>query len=150
MFLKYFLPIAITLIVLVGCKASKEVIREKDDSLNVRAEIPDAAEIQKRLLGTWEWHKTLCCFRLPNTIQDTSALIQTIRFTKQGLFERYLGDEITGQEEYLIKIGLMNDNRPTIRIAEGPPAIVHFKQDTLILDYGYMDLQTEYYVKMKR
>ena len=113
----------------------------------VQEETPES-NLENMILGTWEWYKTNCCYRMPKTTYaDTSEEKTRLRFRENNILEYYLDDQLTKTANYKVGYGLMDDKRPTLRI-DHRAALLYIRQDTLIIDYGYMDLQTEFYFKV--
>ena len=108
-------------------------------------------EVNAQLDGKWKWCRTDCCGRLKR-IQwaDTSKTQVVLEFeTKYREVKRFENDRQVKTDNYAIEYGLLGGDRPTIRIGNGRSALLQFKEDTLLLNYQYMDLQIEYYVKQK-
>ncbi|HXH18690.1 MAG TPA: hypothetical protein VNJ07_06365 [Chitinophagales bacterium] len=140
---------------LFSCKTSKD--QSKTDAANMHQTKHE--QIQKtedgkseqqlatRILGTWKWHKTRCCFRTPKTTYaDSLSYSRIIKFS-DGTLQTFHGDTLKETSNYTVKYGLTeHDDRPVLQI-NGRPAFLYFIHDTLVIDYGYMDLQTEYYLR---
>lgn len=102
-----------------------------------------------QLLGTWNWYRTDCCARMPNTtyakdVEDSKKLV----FSENKRMMYYKNNTVTENLEYEVG-NAFNDDRITLRTGEFKTAIAHIKGDTLVLDYGYMDLAIDYYLKAK-
>ena len=107
--------------------------------------------LEQQIIGQWQWWKTNCCYRTPEiTFADTTKPPLILKFEATGNLEYWSGDSLTNASFYEIKYGLMNDKRPVLKIGDRQPGLLLVKGDTLIIDYGYMDLQTEYYLRRKR
>lgn len=72
---------------------------------------------------------------------------------KNGNYSIVKNGDTTDKGRYTLKKGLNvldpNDQTPLISMGDKAPAIYSFLQDTLIVNRGYMDLETEYYVRKK-
>ncbi len=82
------------------------------------------------------------------TYGDSLPQPKILTFEKD-LVKYYSGETLTDTVSYKIDYNVMRDNRPIILIRDKHPGYIYFKSDTLVIDYGYMDLQTEYYLKKK-
>lgn len=102
------------------------------------------------LYGEWIWLKTHCCGRIMNVTVDTAQTPTIISFTQDGKQLTYKGKQVARTKTYEFYID-PNLGSPALKL-EGvsAPALVHINGDTLVLDYGYMDLQTEFYVRPRR
>jgi len=143
------------LLTILACNSSKknQAIQEPPKPEIETAPIEETpieeGTIEDRILGTWEWFKTNCCYRAPKTtFADTSESKTIIRFKENNVLEYYRDDALTKTIEYKVGYGLMDDKRPTLTI-DKRVALMYIRQDTLIIDYGYIDLQTEFYFKVK-
>lgn len=121
-----------------------------DTPSTVRQVVPTAKEAIQALEGSWQWIKTECCGRMMSEIfpkEDEDARI--ISFDLKGN-ARYFTDETKEKvSEVPYELDKLGPTQPTIRMGELQPAIFTVKNDTLILSWGYMDLQIEYYVRPK-
>ncbi|MDX2001933.1 MAG: hypothetical protein SFW35_05860 [Chitinophagales bacterium] len=100
------------------------------------------------MLGTWKWLYTSCCSRRPQIIKDTSAKATYLRINDNKNAQWLHGKQVTKKETFDIE----HTKEGPIKIkfsTNNYPAYLSFKGDTMILNYGYMDLQTEYYLKQK-
>ena len=97
------------------------------------------------LIGTWRWNYTNCCGRRPRITKDSTADKTTIKFVDEQTLNYYSGGKLTASKVY--RTGKMADKK-TIRI-EGNPysAVIQITADTLMIGYGYMDLQNEFYIR---
>lgn len=120
---------------------SKPMTLNQDKINNIRLE-----RTKESLLGTWNWYKTDCCARLPKTtmakdVKESKSL--SFSDNTQTYFEN---GEITSSVPFELGYAF-NDDRVTLKSGEFKTAILHIKGDTLVLDYGYMDLAIDYYIK---
>lgn len=152
---------------LIACKASKEASAadsgddmdnfetiglEKegsasDDNTLASGQDEEARQGSGGLIGEWVWTKTACCGRTMQETYPEAGEARTIAFYEDGK-ARFFTDgtkEKTSTVPYsLSKLG---PKQPTVRIGELQPAIFAVSNDTLVLSWGYMDLQTEYYTR---
>ncbi len=146
-------------VLLFSCKASKDQPKsepaltdtpEQKQEAEQTNEIQPDAPLETLILGNWEWWKTICCGRTPFT--ETSESLKApkiLEFQTGGALLYYSGTELTSTQNYKISYGLVNDDRPVINIGATRPGMLYIKGDTLMIDYGYVDLQTEYYLRRK-
>lgn len=139
-----FLSIAIILSILNSCKSTQKQHTVNNNTANKQT------NLQKQLQGNWQWIKTNCCGRL-NTITTPESTEQNISYTfeKTGVLIK----NVNGNSEtttYSIGNSFNAEKDTMLQLGNMPrPAYIHFKVDTLIIDYGYIDLQTEWYIKAK-
>lgn len=135
------------LIVFFACKTPKDnsTGNDQENTGNTQEE-----NLETKILGSWEWLMTKCCYRTPRTYtSDTLAYKRILRFRKNGVLEYFNGDTLKKTASYEVGYGLMDDDRPVLNIDDTRPALLHIQNDTLIIDYGYIDLQTEFYRRSK-
>lgn len=97
--------------------------------------------VQTGLEGTWKIVKRVCCGRTnKETLGGKKVLILT------GSTFEIKGDE-DGNASGKYTLSNSDDMGPMIQLGEKNPAMYSLKGDTLILDWGYMDLATETYLR---
>ena len=106
------------------------------------------------VIGKWTWVKTRCCYIYPKTkTPDSCQCSKSLELYKNGKYTIIKDGDTAESGVYTLKKGLdiMNpaDQTPLINIGSSAPAIYRFDHDTLVLNRGYMDLETEYYVRKK-
>ena len=146
--------LTVLLILLLSCNSSKknQVAEVEPTSPKVEPQIQEdtpqqEGNMEEQILGDWEWFKTNCCYRTPKTTYaDTTESKTILNFTENNQLEYYQGEKLTKTTGYKIVYGLMDDKRPTLKI-DHRTALLYIRNDTLIIDYGYMDLQTEFYLR---
>ena len=123
-------------------KLSKDSFhRQKTEAIK-----PDKT-LQEMIMGAWQWDKTICCGRKQKETRDTSAQKLTL-FIDDHTIQYYRGKQLTGTKVY--RLSRLEDH-PTIRLEDNPnAAFLTVGNDTLIIDFEYMDLQTEYYIRVKQ
>lgn len=106
------------------------------------------------LYGKWQWLRTSCCYTSPkisnpeNTGENRTLELRsdkTFTLTKNGVAE-------SGTFELKVGLDILNkaDSTKLIRIGDDHAAAIYsFQGDTMILNRGYMDLETEYYLRKK-
>jgi len=144
--------------ILMSCKSSNESLNGTDaiNNIETTAEAESSDQETKRqamtgreLVGQWEWVKTSCCGRMTRDIfPEEGAEKKIISFSKDGMSEYYIGDNGTKLTEQGFSIGKMG-TQSTVRIGELQPALFYVKDDELSLSWGYIDLQIEYYKRIK-
>ena len=103
---------------------------------------------EKKILGKWDWYKTICCGRLhQTTFAGKENGTKTLQFMENNEVIISENTKPVKKETYQITYKEIYEGRPHLKIGEGKIALIEFSADTLVIDYGYMDLQTEYYVR---
>jgi len=119
------------------------------DNLNEEA-VQDASKARQILIGKWEWEKTICCGRRTEVIKpEDGDKTQHLAFKKDSTVLFYKGGEVEKRKTYEVKGGTLVNNIPEINIEGQQPGILRITEDQLVLDYSYIDLQTEYYRKVQ-
>lgn len=107
------------------------------------------------LTGTWTWVKTVCCGRIRTiSTPESSSSTVSLMLNADHTYKKYRNDELKegsfqtriGINDYAVETG---DRRDVIVFDTESAAYYYFLKDTLVIDYGYMDLQTEYYLRKK-
>ena len=121
---------------------------EETDSLS--EDLKSDSPVENLILGEWYWQKTVCCGRTPSTeTPETLKMAKGMNFQSGGMVQFSWGEQNSTQT-FKISYGFTpNDDRPFIVIGGGQPGLLVIKGDLLIIDYGYMDLQREFYVRKK-
>lgn len=146
--------------ILFSCKTPKD--RSKNDAKNQATEekqeqviaeeplSPDAP-METQILGTWQWTKTICCGRTPHTeTAESLKAPKILKFMADGTLQYFSGADKTADQTYKITYGLGHDDqRPLITIGAKQPALLSITGDSMVIDYGYFDLQTEFFVRSK-
>ncbi len=98
--------------------------------------------------GTYEWVKTICCGRMRNVKIPDESEKKTRVFKSSGELVETAGPENRAtNKNWKIVDNEMLDDHTVLQIDDGRNAIIRYKGDTLIIDYGYMDLQTEFWLR---
>lgn len=112
---------------------------------------------QTPYIGEWRWVKTNCCFRSPvNSTPKSCSCTKRLILNIDSTFERYEDDALTGKGTYQIRKGISDyassngEIEPVIVFSEDAPSYYYFQKDTLVISKGYIDLQTDYYVPVKK
>ena len=91
--------------------------------------------------GTWKIAKRLCCGRMnKETLGGKKILV-----LNAGTFEIKGDEDGDASGKYILSNS--EDMGTMIKLGDKYPAMYSLKGDTLILDWGYMDLATETYVR---
>lgn len=165
--LSSFTLVVILLIILGACKSQKESSASKNQmSIRENQKYARIDSSKKKLLvdktsifdvrldkfrndlvGTWKWHKTICCSRTPQTTwAENEEDSKKLEFSKDGKLNIYVNGQLETTKPYEVG-NAFDDNRITVKTGEYKTALAHIKSDTLVLDYGYMDLEISYYLK---
>lgn len=103
----------------------------------------------RELVGEWEWVKTSCCGRTARDIfPEPGEDKKVIAFSADGRARYFSGDEAKTLVDLPFSIGELG-TQTTVRIGELQPALFWVEGDDLSLSWGYMDLQTEFYRRVK-
>lgn len=102
------------------------------------------------ITGPWLWVKTNCCGRMQRTSYDTTGMPTIVQIGTDGSYTQTNGDELQRKTTYKYSFDESLGNNVIKFEDRNMPAIIHFKADTMMMDYGYMDLQTEYYIRFTR
>ena len=158
--MKYFIPLLI-ISVLCSCKTSKDQSKNEpatvvtqdtlQEQVKTEPEAHSNAPLETLILGNWQWSKTICCGRTPHTeTAESLPAPKILKFQPGGIMQYFSGDSKTSDQTYKIAYELLKDDgRQTITIGARQPALLYISGDTLLIDYGYIDLQSEYYVRVK-
>lgn len=142
-----YISLLLVLLFIFGCKSSKE---SQSSENGASAEQSQKQNLQNEILGSWEWMKTVCCFRTPKTVTpDSLGYKKVLKFREDQTVDYFQDGKQTRTDSFKVSYGLMDDDRPVLKIGNGKTALLYIRNDTMIVDYGYMDLQTEYYKRVK-
>jgi hypothetical protein len=105
---------------------------------------------EKDFQTTYKWIKTSCCFKNPViTTPESCKCSKTLVLRADSTYSLIVNGEET-QGVYQIRRGLdvlnPKDTTKMIYIGTASPAIMTQRKDTMTLNRGYMDLETETYV----
>lgn len=146
----YFIMAAFSLL---SCKSGEQTADggETDRSAEETGvqKVTSLKQSMKEIAGSWEWIKTDCCGRMNKTTYAQPGDPQRIiSFDEKGNAMYFSGEtrEKTTAQSYTL--GTLGD-QPTITIGELTPALFVVQNDTLVISWGYIDLQTEYYERVK-
>ena len=161
-------------VILISCKSSGESTDagnsvsggiEMEDASNDKAMIDNEQtshwannseeELRRmsgvELVGQWKWVQTICCGRTSQDIfPKEGEADKIISFDADGKAVYFTGDREKSMAGQAYSIGALGE-QATVRIGEHPPAIFWVSDDgnELSLSWGYMDLQIEYYHRVK-
>ncbi len=129
-----------------ACKNGKEATTTTPAPQEIEEKTTAATD--KDILGEWVWLKTSCCFRMPEiSTPKTKGYTRKLDFDKNGTVKQYKDKKLEWEKPYTVGKEMYRTDQPTIRIGENRLTLYYIKGDTLVLDQGYMDLQTEYWVR---
>lgn len=120
----------------------------QSDSLRQEA-VEDVALARKLVIGKWKWDKTICCSRRPEVEKpDPNDTPEYVVFRQDSSVAFYTGDSLKKKKHFRVKKGALVSNLPELKIEGQRTAILKVTKHQLVLDYSYIDLQTEYYRKV--
>lgn len=133
----------VTTIGFSGCKSNKQSKTTTESLTN------NPNTTQTNFIGNWQWVKTSCCGRTPViTTPQTENTTITLNLKKDNTFERTVNGNTARGGTYEIKKAMEGENSNTIKLSTIPrDGYISIINDTLIINYGYIDLQTEFYIK---
>lgn len=144
--MKHLSLIIILTVCFFSCKSKKEsqqVLLETKENQQIKS-------VNEKLLGSWNWVKTNCCGRI--------SKITTPKITNTTVKYDFMSNNVltvtTNQKSEIISYNIANSfnaEKDTMILIgnKKTPAYLRFFNDTLVIDYGYIDLQTEWYVKVQ-
>lgn len=144
--LKNFLNVIPVLLMFFACSTTKTTEDLNKQVTKVNTEDDKLPEIT----GPWLWVKTNCCGRMQTTSYDTAALPTILQIGEKGKFTKTKGDDLLQSTTYTYFYDESLGSNVLKLADRNMPGIIHFREDTLLIDYGYMDLQTEYYIRFTR
>jgi len=106
---------------------------------------------EMNIIGKYKWVKRVCCgrMRVETTPQDGEELIMEI--TEDGKI-LYSGNSQKKAEDTTYTMDVNSKtfpDRPMLKIEGKIDALIKFNGDTLIIDRGYIDLDKNYWTKIK-
>lgn len=101
----------------------------------------------KAVLGKWQYVKSICCGRAPVTYPD--SLSTTVEFTSEGKVVYYHGKDFYKKLPFKVGMGEIYEGRPYLQIGNKYKGLLNIDGNNMVLDFGYMDLHTEYYTRIK-
>jgi hypothetical protein len=140
-----FLFLIIISTTFTACKSNKQskVVNNPSEKI-IRAET-------NSITGQWQWLQTSCCGRVPKiTTPKTENLNVLLILKVDNTFEKLENTTLKENGKYEINKTIDGDKREMIKLSTIPRSgYLYIQNDTLIIDYGYIDLQTEYYIRKK-
>jgi hypothetical protein len=135
-----------------NCEGSKKVTDNTDaqpKEVTMNADENEKLEkLTEGLIGSWEWIRTDCCGRTSKTTYASpEAEKRIIAFYEDGTALFYTIDPDGAMTKQKYTKGMMG-NQATVKIGPLQPAIMEISDDTLMLNWGYFDLQIEYYKRV--
>lgn len=133
------------------CKSGKKSCCNKakgNCAANTTCSTPES--ITAALPGEWTWIKTNCCGRTATwKTPETEGYSASLLFTKEKAEHLRNGKSQSNAPYSITYFEEGAKDKIAYTESEGRKAMITLRNDTLILDYGYMDLQTEFYVRKK-
>jgi len=134
-----------------------EIDQEKviDEEEVIAAPIESANKIQQKtemnLAGKYMWVKRVCCgrMRVETTPQDGEELYMEMTEDGKVLYSGNSQKKVANTT-YEMKANAMSfPDRKMLKIEGKIDALVRFRGDTLVIDRGYIDLDKNYWIKVK-
>lgn len=141
----------VIIFVLSSCKSKEKITKTTDTETNSKAE-----DKLPSLVGEWTLIKEICCGRTKTTYvgNDLRKNIKLKIDDKKNAKIFSLNTSSGNIDNYEAKVEFKQEaarenrlERNYLRFGDRKWAMFRLQNDTLIIDYSYMDLQTEFYVK---
>lgn len=130
------LIIALIIVVAFSCTSTRQIDKPRSTS--------------QKLEGSWTMYKEVCCGRrnMERTGEQMKMPKQLIFTSNNKITIMDLKTTESKTTTYKVETTQEGDN-PAIEYInyEGKKGVLQFENDELIIDYGYMDLQKEFYRK---
>jgi hypothetical protein len=133
----------------MSCKTKHSAVANNATDNKTVVAPPDPFDsIRQRIYGEWTWIQTLCCGRTQRlTTPDITQMSMSRNFAEYDSVELYINDSLQSVVSYDIRFGFEGEKDTMITIGKGRPGYLKIKGDTMIINHGYIDLQTEWYVR---
>ena len=127
---------------MASCNGSKNTTKEENVSDH------EGKGETHEIVGRWKLYKTECCGRNKSTrmAEDTEEESRYMKFESDGMVKYQDHGTLLKKVPYHFETTKEGD-QDWIKIGDEPTAIYVIKGDTLMLNWEYMDLQIEYYLK---
>ncbi|MCS6823411.1 MAG: hypothetical protein NZ529_03885 [Cytophagaceae bacterium] len=138
-----------TLLTMIYCKPKQTLnnTTSSRDSKNTNAIVSEELRNVPALLGEWIWYKTSCCGRNKNIMTpQTEGYTRSVWFKENNIAEFYKNSQLEKKLNYTIS---EKNERNYIKLDKNAPALLILHGDSLVLNYGYMDMENEYFVRKK-
>lgn len=146
--LKNSIKITVVLLLVVfafsACKSKKETA-----TAPVEARKDMLSELDEKIQGVWQLVRIDCCSRSMNTYEGTEMRYQqVITINKPNV--TFEGDNYPEKRETTYFLS-QDEDKSLVRINFGDEQFtyIRFEGKKMVLDMSYVDLQTEYYKKIK-
>lgn len=107
-------------------------------------------QLRKSLAGKWDLVRTDCCGRTTKT-SIAKPGDKSMHFRRDGSLTIDVDGKTYNTYYNFLRTDGSMEKFTTLQMGrENYPAIFNIEKDTLIISWGYMDLQTEYYVKKRK
>ncbi|TVR76976.1 MAG: hypothetical protein EA412_12460 [Chitinophagaceae bacterium] len=122
-----------------------DITQNNEEKVEMKDEI---SKMQEKLIGTWDWEYTVCCGRNPQTITpEMEGNTISLRFFENFTVLRVINGE-SKTITYDIHYSDIYPDRLFISFEDAQrPALIEIDEDKLLINYEYIDLQREYYIK---
>jgi len=108
------------------------------------------------LNGTWKLEKTNCCGRGMKMIIPEKGTIKTITFQEEGKYKEATNGITSKEGVFSLRKGIndyqysVGDSANVVLFDSLMSGYITYLKDTLVISFGYMDLQTDFYTKKKK
>lgn len=113
-------------------------------------------QVAESLYGTWKWEKTACCGRGMKITTDDENTDRTLVFNEGGKYAETKNGVVSKEGTFVVRKGINDyqlstgDSADVVLFDENIAGYVTNQNDTLVISFGYMDLQTDYYTRKKK
>ncbi len=139
-----FISVCVTMILIACNRKSNNVETSEKTSIK--------GHVNNPLNGKWELFKTVCCGRMSKErYVNEKDPKEYVKFDLEKMEMKKFEMGYLKEKQSLTFEGINNDPsvQQFIKIGERAPAMYYITNDTLMLSWGYMDLESKYYVKVK-
>lgn len=131
--------------------AKESAVEEVANAMPQETINDESQQKEMNLVGTYQWVKRVCCgrMRVVTTPQEGEELF--MEMTEDGKI-LYSGNSQKKADDTAYKMNtnaLSFPDRQMLKIEGKVDALVRFKGDTLVIDRGYIDLDKNFWVKIK-
>ena len=151
----YFSFIAVLMLMISACSTSCKAKREQKKAEKEVTAAAQTDSIQNNVatthVGDWSLITYVCCGRTTKTQHfDAKDEKKFLHLGADGSYYIANKMEATGKQAGNYTVSDKNEFGPSINLGTNYAAMLSMKgNDTLILSWGYMDLQTEIYLRKK-
>jgi hypothetical protein len=105
----------------------------------------DESTIQEKVIGNWEWVKTIIPYSQEETNPLTDGFSVNLEFSANGTIKEYKNGLLTSTSIYRIS----KDQHGDVLISTIITSHFYFKNDTLIFSEAYVDGPVQYYKRLR-